>query len=93
MQNFEQKGYSRQEVIDAILSRDEPRTIDFRFELIHRDTRAFITNLTRVENCTISFDSDAQIKRTAKLQTNQVEYYKEEYMRWYTFGALYWSMI
>lgn len=93
MQNFEQKGYSRDEVIGVILSRGQPRTIDFKFELIDKTTRDFITNLTKVENFSISFDSNAQIKRTAKMKTNQTEYYTEEYMRWSTFGSLYWSMV
>ena len=93
MQNFEQNGFSRDEVIDVILSRGQPRTIDFRFELVERDSRSFITSLNKVESFNISFDSGAQIKRTAKMRTNQTDYYVEQYMRWTTFGSLYWSMI
>lgn len=93
MQNFEQKGFSRDEVIDVILSRGQPRTIDFRFELVDRDSRDYITSLNKVESFNISFDSNAQIKRTAKMKTSQTDYYVEEYMRWSTFGNLYWSML
>lgn len=93
MQDFEKLGYSRDEVIDVILSRGEPRTIDFRFELIDRDSRSFITNLTRVEDCSISFDSEAEIKRTAKITSSQTEYYREDYMKWSSFGSYYWSML
>jgi len=93
MQSFEQKGFTEDEVLDVILSRGVPRVIDFRFVLVDKFTRVEITSLDRVEDASISFSADSEIKRTAKITTNQEFYDVQVYSKWSDIGGLTWQAL
>ncbi len=88
MQNFEQKGYSRDNVLDVVLSRGQSRVVDYRFELIDKTTKVKIADLTEIESASLTFDSESEIKRTAKISTGQSDYITYEYITWADIGNL-----
>ncbi len=91
MQNFEQKGYEREEVLDVILSRGQSRVVDYRFELIDKTTKVKITDLREVQSASLTFDSGSEIKRTAKISTSQSYYTTLSYATWADIGNLTWN--
>lgn len=65
MQELAQKGYSRQEVINALQMKHGSRQIKFRYDLLDKDGN-FKKTLTTVIDGQISMSAFADIKRTAK---------------------------
>lgn len=93
MQNFEQKGYSREDVLDVVLSRGQSRIVDYRFELIDKTTKTKITDLIEIETATLTFDSESEIKRIAKITTSQSQYFVSSYSTWADLGDLTWASL
>lgn len=94
MQQFEQKGFTEDEVLDVILARNgTPRVIDFRFALVDKFTKIEISDLNRIESASITFNSTSEIKRTAKITTNQDFYEVQRYALWSDIGGLTWSTL
>ncbi len=93
MQNFEQKDYEREDVLDVVLSRGQSRVVDYRFELIDKTTKVKITDLTEIESASLTFDSTSEIKRTAKIVTSQSDYKTLSYTTWADIGNLTWNAL
>lgn len=94
MQQFPQKGFTEEEILDVILARNgTPRVIDFRFALVDKFTKIEIADLTRIESASIDFSAESEIKRTAKITTNQDFYEVQRYALWSDIGGLTWQSL
>jgi hypothetical protein len=66
MQSIAQNGYSEAEILDVLRAKDGTRSLSFRYDLLNND-HTFNQTLTNVLAGSVSYNSLADIKRTAKL--------------------------
>lgn len=67
MQKIEQKGYSKEQIMDALHGRYIPRIIGFKYDLLDKFERKKKT-LQTITDCEVDMNSLANIKRTADIK-------------------------
>lgn len=70
MQSVSQNGYSEAEVMDVLRGKDGTRFLSFRYELLNND-HTVDSELTNVLSGQVSYNSLADIKRTAKFTVSE----------------------
>lgn len=70
MQSLEQKGYTRQQVIDALQMKAGSRQIKFRYDLLDKNDN-YIKTLNTVIDGEVSMSAFADIKRTARFTVKE----------------------
>ena len=73
MQPLAQRGYTSQEVLDALRGRYGPRKLSFRYDLLD-DDNTYLRSLNNVLGCDISQNSLADIPRTARFTIREEGY-------------------
>jgi hypothetical protein len=70
MQSISQNGYSQAEVMDVLRGKDGTRELSFRYDLLNND-HTLNQALTNVLGASVSYNSLADIKRTAKFVVSE----------------------
>lgn len=90
MIDLSQKGYSHEEVIDALRMVHGTRRIRFRYNLLDQRHRK-LRELNTVSGGSIRMDAFSSIKRTGKFQMKDEVYEILSYFTWSAMNDRKWS--
>ena len=89
MKNLSQKGYTTEQVLNALRGKYGSRNIRFRYLLLDAEERVK-DELYEVESASVEMQALADIKRTASFRLRDLGT-RRSVMRWQDLGPMDWS--